>query len=271
MNIKRIASSVRRGEYSFVPPPLDFFIPIAGLVNWPDYFLNLLKRKRVLMTLYRLRNGQRIQTRSNTMDRCIVLEVALRRDYNNFPGFEINPGDVVVDIGAHLGAFSLTAAGQARVVYAFEPVESNYRLLKENLALNHIKNVQAFQLAVSDVAGAVELFFNPRNNGGHSLVLPMNRIRMSVESITLEGVFQRCGIETIDFLKMDIEGAEYDILCKSPPELLERISRLALEFHVIDEGRNENVLRQFLESHGFEVRVKRLVFTHHGLLWAKRI
>lgn len=124
---------------------------------------------------------------------------------------EVRPGDVVLDIGANIGYYTLILArlvGEAGRVYAFEPDPANFELLQKNLRINGYKNVVLVKKAVSDVSGPLSLFLCPDNKGDHRIYDSHDdRPAIDIEAITLDEYF---GPEfgRIDFVKMDIQGAE---------------------------------------------------------------
>lgn len=123
----------------------------------------------------------------------------------------VKEGDIVVDLGANTGYYSLLAArlvGRKGKVYAFEPEPMNYSLLIKNIELNGYDNIVPVQKAVSNVTGTVRLFLNDKNTGGHTIYQPnKKREFVEVESITLDEFFKdkKC---LINVILMDIEGAE---------------------------------------------------------------
>ena len=121
---------------------LTFFKVVKKIKNFPTYFkdyLGFIKNKYIF---YKLRNGLIYKIRGGSTDRFIINEVWIHNSYNP-KGFEINEKDIVVDIGAQLGDFTLRAAHFAKQgkIYAFEPEENNYKLLLDNIALNKVTNV----------------------------------------------------------------------------------------------------------------------------------
>lgn len=120
-------------------------------------------------------------------------------------------GDVIVDIGANMGYYTLLASkivGDSGKVYAFEPDPTNYSVLCKNVALNEIKNAITIQKAVSDKNGSMTLYLDGKDIGAHTLY-KNGKARKSVvvDSITLDEYFK--GKEyPINIIKMDIEGAE---------------------------------------------------------------
>mgnify|MGYP000318300651 CR=1 FL=1 len=116
--------------------------------------------------------------------------------------------DIVVDIGANIGYYTLLASklvGENGKVYAFEPETENYRLLLKNIEINNAKNVIPLQKAVSNKRGTIKLYLHKHNPGAHSIVSKSKEF-IEVESITLDEFF---GMNSkVDVVKIDIEGGE---------------------------------------------------------------
>ena len=129
----------------------------------------------------------------------------------------LGPDMTVVDIGAHVGYYSLLAAsrvGPTGTVYSFEPEPGNYGLLVHNLDLNGYKNVVTVNKALSSRPGPVPFFLTSLDSGRHSVYshgLPDGG-RIEVEAATLDEFFQTEGWPSIDLVKIDVEGAELDVL-----------------------------------------------------------
>ena len=119
--------------------------------------------------------------------------------------------DTFVDIGANIGYFSLLGSeivGENGKILAFEPSSKNFAELTKNIALNNFSNISAIQYAASNVATTKNLFYNPTNPGGSSLVenLHSGNESESIETIVLDDFLRD---EKIDLIKMDIEWYEY--------------------------------------------------------------
>jgi len=149
-------------------------------------------------------------------------------------------GDVVLDIGAHIGAVSIVLArlNPHLTIYAYEPARSNYAMLTANLAANRVTNVHAIREAIAGSRGTLELLWSADASAGATAYLsPAARdrlgasgwLRESVNAVTLDDVFERHGITRCAFLKLDCEGAEWDVARSS--ESLARVDRMALELH----------------------------------------
>lgn len=224
--------------------------------NWGDYILDctgLMPHKNIF---YTLRDGTSFQARGGTMDRVVLNEVWLRRIYSQ-PGFEIGKDDIVVDIGAHIGFFSVLAAQRAKRVLSFEPNPDNFDLLTENLKRNGLENCRAYQLGVAGTDGRMMLYLNQNNTGGHTLYgPPTSREVVSIETVTLAGIFNRYSLEKIDFLKVDCEGAEYEIFRSISPDMWRKIRTIGMECHTVGDGKEPGVIVDMLKQHGFVVVVK---------------
>jgi FkbM family methyltransferase len=126
----------------------------------------------------------------------------------------LEKGDVIFDLGANVGYYALLAAskvGNQGKVYSFEPSKDNYAKLLENVKLNHFSNIVLNQLAVSDQKGETFLYSNSRENDGMKSFVKhfFDHSRMQKVQITsLDDYVQENGIQRVDFIKCDIEGAE---------------------------------------------------------------
>ena len=205
-----------------------------------------------------LRDGTSLQGGPNEPLLRIFLEVWGWNVYNP-SGFEIESDDLVVDIGANVGVFSLFAARRTRNrVIAVEPYGPNFQFLQANVERNNADNVSCLNLAIGDEIGSVRLFHSS-NDGGH-LLFDHNAIEgrltefSTVDATTLPSLLEENRVRRVNFLKLDCEGAEFPILLNAPRSTLERIDRIALEYHdeVTDHGHEELVDR--LRSEGFSVR-----------------
>jgi len=129
----------------------------------------------------------------------------------------VKPGMVVIDIGAHVGYYTLLAARQVGTngkVYAFEPEPDNHAILLENLELNGYDNVVATRMAVSNQEGSATLFLTALDSGRHSMYhqgLP-ERGSVSVETTTLDSFLPAEDRPRVNLIKIDVEGAEIPVL-----------------------------------------------------------
>jgi len=122
----------------------------------------------------------------------------------------LKKGDIVCDIGAHIGYHTLVmskAVGNRGKVYAFEPDTENFNTLNLNLILNNITNVISIQKAVSNKEGNTKLYKNPNNRSDNRILTYQDGFSSEVvETTSLDKYFDNA--PKLDFVKMDIQGAE---------------------------------------------------------------
>lgn len=170
------------------------------------------------------------------------------------PLFEINPSDTVIDVGGNNGYFTVFAGSKARSgnVFVFEPTPSLAQAIRTNVALNNLKNVQVEEAAMAESDGHADFFVSKVHNGMHSLIHRHDTDdKISVKKISLATFCKERGIKVVDHLKMDCEGAEYEILLKAPKELLRSIKRISLEYHDDLTGYTHRDLVNHLNANNF--------------------
>ncbi len=181
---------------------INFFMPL--------FYLRTLRQDVVV---HQVDETIKMKMRVGSYDKWATYQAWKFGEYKS-KDFTIKSTDIVIDIGGHIGSFSIWAAQQAKdgEVYTFEPNHENFSLLKENKKINGISNLKIFNLAVSDTSGEVTFFNSAHQSMGHSLYengLPNKTV---VKTISLAEILESNHIERVDFLKIDAEGAEYSIL-----------------------------------------------------------
>src|SRR3972149_6325307 len=124
---------------------------MAAFKNWYMLYLGrygLLRKEIELIH----RSGLRIKLRPNTDDLIIVKSNFVKKNYTK-DFIPITKDSIVVDVGAHIGSFSIMVARSAYKVLAFEPEPNNYQMLKRNMELNRLENMSIFEMAVSGTSG----------------------------------------------------------------------------------------------------------------------
>jgi FkbM family methyltransferase len=160
----------------------------------------------------------------------------LAADCYGIESIPLAPKDVVIDIGAHVGTFSIYLAKRhpGLRILAFEPVPENYACLKANLELNRITNVEAHNLAITGDGRKLRMVAHRSNTGGATVNLCdmdlQDHAHFDVESVTLDDVFRDRAIDRCRLLKIDCEGSEYEILLRT--SRLSQIEYLSGEFHI---------------------------------------
>jgi FkbM family methyltransferase len=153
----------------------------------------------------------------------------------------VKKGDVVLDIGAHIGYYTLILArlvGEKGRVFAFEPEPNNFALLKKNVEANGYKNVVLIKKAVSDKSQKLKLYLY-ENSGTHRIHKTKDSYAsVSIDAVKLDDYFKsykshdKMYSNRVDFIKMDIEGAESAAI-KGMKELLQKNNnvKLMVEFY----------------------------------------
>lgn len=234
-----------------------------GLIFMP---LVNFRRAREKTFIYRCDTMTRLKMRVKSYDRVAALEVWRLKEYED-SDFVIQPSDVVVDIGAHIGAFSVWAARQAvkGQVYAFEPNRENHDLLVENCRLNGLTNLEIFNAAASDLDGEAA-FFNSESSVSHSFFESSIENATKVRTVSLAGIFADNRIERVNYLKIDAEGAEYLIVLNTPPDVLRKVDKIFIEYHdYLDHGHHFKDIETYLRKNGFKVETGKNLFTRYVL------
>ena len=162
-------------------------------------------------------------------------------DYN-FDSIDFKDGDVVIDIGGNIGMASIYLAKKYPFlkIYAFEPVKQNYENFLKNIELNNINKdiIKVFNLAITKDRRDVILTLHFSNSGASNIynhfcdsskLISNNDI--SIKSITFDDIFTNNNISKCKLLKIDCEGAEYEILYSANVENLKNCEYMRGEFH----------------------------------------
>ena len=177
----------------------------------------------------------------------------------------------IIDIGGHLGFFSIMASilNPNVPIYTYEPHIGNYELLKTNLKNNRIKNVHPKQLAVTDSVGQMDLQIS-KEDLSHSIIKTIEPTGQTqkVQTTTLERIFEKNRIEKCDLLKLDCEGSEFKIIHSTPKGIFDKIDHIFLEYHDWIEEESSKELKNFLEKIGYKVKKYPNSKMHElGFLW----
>lgn len=175
----------------------------------------------------------------------------------------LKPQDVFYDIGANVGFFTILAAklvGKKGKVYSFEPEAENAAILKHNIELNNLTQVVAIEKAVSKITGVTKLWLT-EYSGGHSIAPVGEKFDpekyITINTVSIDELLQQQTIEPPTLVKIDVEGAEIDVL--------EGMSQTIDQWHPmiiyeVDDQRPEGLsnkreaIDHFLLSHGYEIK-----------------
>lgn len=201
----------------------------------------------------------------------IFNEIVCAKTYNNeFVSVEEN--DLVIDIGFNHGLFTYESLNKnPSKIIGFEP---NPKLVESWLVNNGDPRVELNQLAVSDRSG-ITTFYESEFNGMSSIYEDINdsskRTSYMVNVIGFYEYILNNNIQKIDYLKVDCEGAEYDIFKSIPDEYLKNnISKMAIEFHHIFNDEKVQFLLNRIKECGFETKISYEENSLIGMIYAKK-
>lgn len=177
--------------------------------------------------------------RANTHDQTVI-EVNLNPQYPKpeymFPAIE--DAKVVFDVGGNIGitAVIMSYRYPSATVYTFEPEPDNFYILKKNI--QGISNIKAFNFGLASTSGRLDLRFpqDDLNSGMFSFYdWGTTDKSISVEVVSVSDFMKTESIDRIDVVKIDTEGAEYDILTSIPQEIMERVMWIEGECHGVKD------------------------------------
>lgn len=219
-------------------------------------YFSFLNRLGIRFATIKLKNGLTVKGYTHCFS--MFYEVWSKKDYD-IPGFTLARNMTVIDVGANQGFFTLYAASKGATVYAFEPCVDNFEVLQWNVSKNGLEDcVKMFNVAVTNKLGKVNLFVGLDTSGNimSDTVSTRNENRGGagvqtrlMESVTLDSLLGDLQIERCDFLKMDCEGAEYEILASTSQASFKKIARISIECH---ENRMQEAVT-ILKNAGFEI------------------
>jgi FkbM family methyltransferase len=158
--------------------------------------------------------------------------------------FQLNPGDVYVDLGANIGMNCAYAESKgASKIYAVEPDPDVFKALQKNAGANWVLE----NIAVSNKKGFMEIS-----------MWPNWQVKRILKCTTLEDIIERNNIEKIDYLKIDIEGGEKDLVYSIQPETWSKISKIFIEYHEDVYGYSEETRIEFIKTiqqQGFDFHI----------------
>jgi FkbM family methyltransferase len=216
----------------------------------------------------RTKDGLTISIRPNYGDAMTIAEIFLYDCYGRDLALPANP--VVIDIGGFIGDFALYAVKRlnARRVIVCEPAPRNWALLLKNIANNGYQDrIEPVNKAVTANGENVMMNIDAPDEF-QSMVsahAASDQPLSVVPGISLGQLFRDRAVETVDLLKIDVEGGEYAILEGTPADVLNRIRNIVFEYHDIEGGwaMLESVKQRLLRE-GYALHLE------NGLGWASR-
>mgnify|MGYP001039418442 CR=1 FL=1 len=224
--------------------------------NWKIpilYYFGLRKKEAII----EFKNGIKCIIR-NKSDSIAFLEVFFLNTNDWIYEFKIKEKDVVIDIGAHIGYFSIYSSINAKdgKIFAFEPHNKSFEVLKKNLEINQIENVIPQNLGVTKKSGIGSLYLKKDFAIGNSIYKNTDSdLKIEIKTISLQDIIKNNDLQRINILKLDCEGAEYQILLNLDNQTLQKIDKIVSEMHPKIENFKIKDVEDFLTKHGFNVKI----------------
>ncbi|MEO5682897.1 MAG: FkbM family methyltransferase [Chitinophagaceae bacterium] len=235
--------------------------------NWPVYFTR--KLKKGFRPIIFITKGHPIKFIVPSKALYLVFKEIFVTDFYDIDALtdSLPARPVIIDIGANAGYFNVILFSKKpdAVVYAYEPIRSNYELFTKIIAINPAlqNRVHLFNNAVTGTPQEfVELFMETASD--NSVIASVyadfdtqNQHTIQVPAISLQQIVQENKLQHIDLVKVDCEGSEYPIIYETPDEVWKNIQMLTIEVHNLDqEKRNVDFLGRFLKEKGYMVVIE---------------
>lgn len=222
--------------------------------NWNDLLTVYFKLTKKETIVLETKNNIKLKIRINSTDFMALTNIWVIEEYAK-EGFDIKNDDIIIDIGGHIGLFSIYASQKCKSgkIFTFEPVIDNFKILRENIETNKNKNIFPENIAISNKNSKVTIFLSD-DDAGHGMYSKSSN-SITINAINLEEIFLKNNLKKCDFLKIDAEGAEFDILENISEDMLKTISKIVIEYHIFEDNsikRLENIMEKF-EKNGFKI------------------
>jgi FkbM family methyltransferase len=199
-----------------------------------------------------------------TGDRSILgmlYDQAVRNIYGKH--FSVTNESVIVDAGAHQGTFSILMANSAKngCIVAIEPIERNLLFLKHNLIINEATNVSVIPNGLWSSLKLKTFYLNDSSAAHSAFAEDKVTHSLSVEVDTLDSILEKNKIKKVDFIKMNIEGAEIEALKGARKTLTANPVELAIDAHHVVNGKpTYAIVIPILQEFGFQCEGKELIY-----------
>jgi FkbM family methyltransferase len=253
----RILLGKKRRDKLYVDKELDFG------VFWYEFFKTMKRKNASELLRFRApKYGYEFYCRLNKDDFKLM---ALHED-EILDQFNPKLGDTVVDVGAHIGLYSLIAAkrvGSSGKVIAIEPDPENCKLLQRNVEINKLTNVSILELAAFSSTSKLKLYLPGKERGFTKLsTLMANRAVtenfLEIDATTLDCLLVTQGITEVNWIKIDVEGAELEVLKGAAITLSEsKDIALLIEVHNVNNMDLYSAIVKLLRSYGFDTKFER--------------
>ena len=210
---------------------------------------------------YKIINNLKVFFRKGTSDESVIQDTIIDHIFERgFPEYKPKKNHLVIDIGAHIGTYSLVFAQHLTegVIHAFEPCLDTFNYLEQNIIANNLNNVFSHKVALSDNIGTTKLYYDiEQGNWGHSIVKDFSSEGEIVKTDTLSNFFITNNIKKCDFIKFNCEGAEFNIILSTPIPILKKIDKMLVLYHLdLADGVSIELLISHLKNAGFYTEIR---------------
>jgi FkbM family methyltransferase len=191
----------------------------------------------------------------------------------------LNNSSIIFDIGANAGFFSifLTENINPKEIHCFEPLPNNFKLLEKKLRAGNnsqCKFILNNKAVVKPGINSIDLHYDEDSEFSPTASIikgfDVTNKSICVRAVNIETYCEENRIEKIDFIKMDCEGAEYDIFYNLSASFFEKTSHIYMETHDLDNLKNNTrSLDEFFNQSGFTTQVSS-INDHTAMLWAEK-
>lgn len=222
--------------------------------------IDMLHRAGVAAPVVIGEEGVRIELGTDFVTRDVLFRGAWEPEETGLLRSLTPAGGVFLDVGANIGYFTLLASrwvGSAGLVYALEPVRATYARLMRNVALNDVTNVRAFKLGAARAAGTAEIAL--ASDAGHSHLVAGSDVPACGEAITLTTVdafVARERLQRLDVLKVDVEGADFEVILGASETLAMFRPAVLMEVELLTRfGTSVDDVKRFFHGLGYETEL----------------
>lgn len=138
----------------------------------------------------------------------------------------IKADDIVIDLGAHIGLFSLAVCRKVAQVFALEPDEENFHYLVDNIQQNNITNITPIKKAIAMETG---------------------------KEMCISDLFQEYKIDFCKLIKADIAGLEYEIFLNCPQKIIHKVGIFLIEYHKEVSATGKKILWELFSDYGYQI------------------
>jgi FkbM family methyltransferase len=240
---------------------------VTNLVFWYNIFMQ--KNKEEILNF----GGKEIKyILRDEADRSVLAEIFRYREYRIADQVIKSAKNAILDVGAHCGFFTIYCRmlNEKTKIFSVEPEEKNFSALNHHIAINNLKNIKVSQFAICGKTGKCNLSIS---KDSHDHKINYHDDGEQINCVTLRDFCVKEHIKKISLLKMDIEGAEFEVVESLWPENFEMVENIIMEYHNYN-GLNYKNIEKKLRENGFGVQVFKSKFDRYlGFIFAnnKRI